>query len=595
MKTDTLPKWDLNKFFPGLASPVFEDALGAWGTAIDHAELWMAGQALDIPASSADQVKLLEAMISTYNALSDEGELLSAYVYAHVSTDSTDDLAARKESDLNVQLSRFRKWVKQMNRWIGAMNSEGIQAESQIARDHAFAIQRAETEARHQLSAGEESLISDLELTGSVAWSRLRSSLTSQLEVSVDHGKGEEILPMSAVRALAYDPDREIRRLAYHAELAAWPQVEVAVAEAMNGVKGEIGLLARRRGWGSPLNEAIFDANIDEQTLSAMLESARAAFPHFRRYLKAKARHMGAEHLPWFDLFAPIGKEAKSWSYEEAIEFVAEQFGTYSPKMREFALRSHRENWTDAEPRSGKIDGAFCMLVQGDESRILMNFKPSFGSVSTLAHELGHGYHNLCLKSRTALQRVTPNTLAETASIFCETIIRQAAQSQGSPQERLAVLEASLQGSTQVVVDITSRFDFESAVFKARDTGTLRAKEYCDLMTAAQLGTYGDGLDAAMLHPYMWAAKPHYYGKSFYNFPYMFGLLFALGLYAIYQQEPEPFRAKYDDLLSSTGKADAATLASTFGIDVRRSAFWEGSLSTIKKDVDDFEAIINAQ
>jgi oligoendopeptidase F len=223
-----------------------------------------------------------------------------------------------------------------------------------------------------------------------------------------------------------------------------------------------------------------------------------------------------------------------------------------------------------------------------------MNFKPSFGSVSTLAHELGHAYHNLCLADRTQLQRSTPMTLAETASIFCETIIRQAVlQGEATEEEQLAVLEASLQGSTQVVVDITSRFRFEQAVFDQRAKRELSPREFCELMLDSQRATYGDGLDPEVLHPYMWIVKGHYYGRSYYNFPYMFGLLFGLGLYAVYEQDPDSFRSQYDDLLASTGLADAATLASRFGIDTRSSAFWEGSLRQIEADVVRFERLVS--
>jgi oligoendopeptidase F len=260
--------------------------------------------------------------------------------------------------------------------------------------------------------------------------------------------------------------------------------------------------------------------------------------------------------------------------------------------MGRFADRTFDECWTDFEPRPGKRDGAFCMGVRRDESRVLMNFKPSFGSVSTLAHELGHAYHNLCLAERTALQRYTPMTLAETASIFCETIVKQAALQEGTEEEQLPILEATLQGSCQVVVDITSRFLFEQHVFENRAARELSAKELCDAMVDAQRQTYGDGLDPQFLHPYMWAVKPHYYGgRSYYNFPYMFGLLFGLGLYAIYQEDPEGFKGRYDDLLSSTGLADAATLAQRFGIDIRTPEFWRGSLDQVRMDIDRFEAI----
>jgi oligoendopeptidase F len=231
------------------------------------------------------------------------------------------------------------------------------------------------------------------------------------------------------------------------------------------------------------------------------------------------------------------------------------------------------------------------MRLRRDESRILVNYKPAFGAVSTLAHELGHAYHNRCLAERTYLQRQTPMTLAETASIFCETIIRQAALQQADPQERLAILEASLQGMTQVVVDITSRYLFEKRLFEQRQERELSVRELCELMRNAQLETYGEGLDPNALHPYMWAAKPHYYGSAFYNYPYMFGLLFGLGLYALYQHDPQGFRARYDELLSRTGMADAVELAREFGFDIRTPTFWRSSFDVIRADIDQFEQL----
>jgi oligoendopeptidase F len=298
--------------------------------------------------------------------------------------------------------------------------------------------------------------------------------------------------------------------------------------------------------------------------------------------------------LAWYDMFAPVGTSTKVWPYEEATTFIVEQFGTYSERMSEFAARAFQEQWIDAEPRPGKRDGAFCSPLRKDESRVFTNYKPAFGGVSTLAHELGHAYHNLNLASRTMLQRSTPMTLAETASIFCETIIRQAALANADTQEQIAILEASLQGSCQIVVDITSRFLFEQRVFETRRQRELAVDELNALMLEAQRETYGDGLDQDLLHPYMWAMKPHYYstGLSFYNYPYMFGLLFGLGLYARYQQDPEAFKASYDELLASTGLADAATLAERFNIDIRTTDFWRDSLSLVRADIDRFEQLI---
>jgi pepF/M3 family oligoendopeptidase len=399
-------------------------------------------------------------------------------------------------------------------------------------------------------------------------------------------------LPMSVVRNLAFDPDRATRRRAHEAELAAWQAVSVPLAAALNGIKGQVTTLARRRGWASPLEETLFQNNIDQQTLDAMMTAAREAFPDFRRYLKAKARLLGVERLAWYDLFAPLGGDTQTWEYDRARTFIVEQFGTYSPRLSEFAARAFAENWVDAEPRPGKRDGAFCMLLRGDESRVFANYKPAYGGMRTLAHELGHAYHNLNLADRTMLGRATPMTMAETASIFCETVIQQAALGQTSPAQQVAILEASLVSACQQVVDISSRFLFEQRVFDQRQTRDLTIDELSAMMLEAQRETYGDGLDESTLHPFMWAVKQHYYsaGLSFYNYPYMFGLLFGLGLYARYQESPAGFHAGYDDLLASTGLADAATLAARFGIDIRTPDFWRSSLDIIRRDIDRFVA-----
>jgi oligoendopeptidase F len=287
-----------------------------------------------------------------------------------------------------------------------------------------------------------------------------------------------------------------------------------------------------------------------------------------------------------------MGQESRTYAWPDAEAFIHTQFGRYSERMAAFAEHSFREGWIDAEPRPGKEGGAFCTSVRPGESRVLMNYDFSFNSVSTLAHELGHAYHNLNLAERTPLQCDTPSTLAETASIFCETLSLEAALAEAAGAERLALLEASLQRDLLVVVDIHSRFLFEKAVFERRAHRELTPRELDELMLSAQRETYGDGLDRDLLHSKMWAVKGHYYGPTFYNYPYTFGLLFGLGLYSHYTKDPERFRVGYDALLSSTGLADAATLAARFGIDIHGLSFWRSSLDVIRARVAEFESLV---
>lgn len=593
--TNTLPHWDMTVVYPGLESKEFQAGFQSVVASIEQlGKLFdQHGIAKRDPAPLDDAtVQAFEAVANALNAAYEDVRTTMAYVSSFVSTDSRNDLAQAKQSELQQHFVRLTMLGTRLTAWIGSLDVDSLIQRSAVARDHAFVLRKAKIKAAHQMSPAEEALAAELRLTGSTAWMKLHGNFTSQLLVKVHlNGAGQE-LPMSMVRNLAYDANRETRRRAYEAEIAAWKGAAVPIAAAMNSIKGATNLLRKKRKWDSPLDETLFDNNIDWQTLDAIMTAAREAFPDFRRYLCAKARALKLDALAWYDLFAPLGDGGRAWSYDEGAQFVVEQFGTFSSKLRGMAERAFRENWIDAEPRVGKRDGAFCMSLRKDESRVLTNFKPAFAAVSTVAHELGHAYHNVNLAPRTMLQRDTPMTLAETASIFCQTVVNQAALKQADAKEQINILEESLQNSCQIVVDISSRFLFEQRLFDQRQKRELSVDEFNNLMLEAQRETYGDGLDPNVLHPYMWAMKPHYYSSTFYNYPYMFGLLFGLGLYARYQNDPEKFKAGYDDLLSSTGLGDAAELAARFGIDTRAPDFWRASLDVIRGEIKQFEALV---
>jgi oligoendopeptidase F len=589
-----LPQWNTTAFYPGLDSSAFNADFEGIKSDVAQLEALFEQHRIDKLEFAPDgqtATQTLEPVLQAFNALQKRTRLVGGFISCFVSTDSRNDVAQAKQSELQLVGVRVSKLAKRLTAWVGSLDVDGLLQFSEMAKDHEFALRKMHQSAKHQMSPLEEDLASSLNLSGSSAWGKLQSNISSILEVEV---QGKRI-PMTAARALATSADATTRKAAHDAEIAGWKSVEVPIAAALNGIKGEVNTLNSRRGYKDALEPSLEQANIDRATLEAMHEACVESFPDFRRYLRAKAKLVGDTNgLAWWNMLAPVGQSSRSWDWAEGTEFIAQQFGSYSPKLEAFARRSFAENWIDAEPRVGKRGGAFCMGVRDDESRILMNFEPSLDSLSTLAHELGHGYHNLCLKDRTPFQKSTPMTLAETASIFCETIVSNAALKTASDAEKLYILDTELTGQNQVVVDIHSRFLFESRVFKKREARELSVQEFKDLMLQAQRETYGDGLDETTLHPYMWAVKGHYYsgGLSFYNYPYTFGLLFALGLYAQYQADPEPFKARYDDLLSSTGLFDAATLAARFGINTRDAAFWRSSLDQIRGRIDEFCALV---
>ena len=596
--TETLPRWDVSTFFPSLESR--ELSVGHEEVVADLARLVALYDRHDVRGGeahppSADDVAAFDEIVGATNDLLERVRLIGAYLFTFISTDAANDTAAGLRSRLQAELTDLTRLTNRFSAWVARLGPEALIAASEEAAAHAHPLRRAAEAAEHQMTEDEEGLAADLRLTGSTAWARLHGEMTSRLTATIRHPDGgEETLPMSVVRGLAHDPDPARRKAAYDAELAGWETVTVPLAAALNGAKGETIVLNQRRGWADALEPALFTNGVDRATLDAMHEAVTASLGDFHRYLRAKARHLGHDGpLPWWDLFAPVGDAADAQvTWTDAVSQVTDAFGGYSAGLAALVQRATTDQWIDAEPRTGKEGGAFCMPMRGAESRVMLNFDGSANSVQTLAHELGHAYHNTNLAERTPMQRQTPMALAETASIFCETIMVEAGLALTPPERRLGLLDTDLQGACQVVVDIHSRFLFESALCERRQQQALSVTELNELMVDAQRRAYGTGVDHDTLHPFMWAVKGHYF-TPFYNWPYTFGLLFGIGLYARYQEDPDRFRAGYDDLLSATGLDDAASLAGRFGIDVRATQFWSSSLDVLRARIDAFEALVD--
>ncbi|PZA06703.1 MULTISPECIES: M3 family oligoendopeptidase [unclassified Meiothermus] len=577
-----LPQWDLTPLFSGLDAKDFQAAWDDVRQRIRDLEALMGRHEVGKRAARPSDKAAFREIIDALNGIYEAQTPLGAYLYALVSTEATNEAAQAKLSEyegLMLQLQRLRpRWVV----WLAALEPEMVEA-----GEYSILIEEAKVEAQHMMSEAEEVLAAELSLSGGAAWAKLHGNLTSLITASVN---GEE-LPMSSVRLLAMNPDPAVRKAAYEAELAAWKANEVALAAALNGWKGEQSTLNRKRGWADDLEPTLQQNRITRGALSAMQAAMVESFPIWRRYFRAKAKALGKERLDWWDLFAPVGVAGgRRWSWEEGRRFIVEHLSAFSQADADLAERAYAERWIDALPRKGKVGGAYCMPIGKGQSRILTNYEESFGGVSTMAHELGHAYHNLCLSTRPALLRQTPMTLAETASIMNETIITEAALSSVSEAEQLPILEGNLQDTAQVIVDIHSRFLFERSVFEKRKERELSPSEFKQLMLEAQQATYGDAL--ASYHPYMWAVKGHYYGSDFYNYPYAFGLLFGLALFNKYRLEGPDFVAQYDDLLASVGTYSAQQLAARFGFDLEDPGFWAGGLEVLAARIARFEKLV---
>lgn len=600
--TESIPKWDLSNIYLGLDdSKLFADMAkvsddtSALSALFENELLPLSGQQ---PKPEVLSEKL-SRMVDLINEIQTLQSTIGSYLYAITSTDSFNKTAEQLGSKFQISLLPLRNVIVRMGIWLGKM-SDQLPAALAIpgsAHEHAFGILEEAHQSQYLMSEAEEELANELSLSGGTAFGDLQGTLTSQKEVEFELDGKLEKLPLPALINLRSHPDAEVRERAYKVEQATFEDMKEVLAACLNGVKGEVNTLDRKRGREDSLHSSIDAARIDRQTLDAMMGAIEDSLPMFRDYHQAKAKHLGMEKLPWWSLFAPVGSVDKSYSFEEAREIVLSNFATFSPELAEFARNAFDKNWIDALQRPGKRGGAYCMEINGvKESRIMSNFDGSFDQVMTLAHELGHGFHNYCAfqANKTPLQSRTPMTLAETASIMCETIVLNALIAQTEdPQAELAILETSISSDAQTIVDIYSRFLFEREIFERRKLATLSADEISEIMLQAQRDSYGDGIDPEVMNKFAWTWKPHYYATdlSFYNYPYAFGNLFAKGLYAIFKEKGEAFVPDYKALLASTGEDTAAELAARFGIDIRSKEFWAKSLATIAPQIERYKQL----
>jgi pepF/M3 family oligoendopeptidase len=404
-------------------------------------------------------------------------------------------------------------------------------------------------------------------------------------------GKVEE-LPLPVIRNMYHDDNPDIRKKAYKAEIDAYSDIEQSAAACLNSIKGEIINISELKGYKSVLHKTLQQSRLKKKTLDLMFDTVGDYLPEFEKFFQKKAKILGYKKgLPFYDLFASIKGFDKKFDYDEAKNFIIDNFKDFSQDLADFAQYAFENNWIDAKPREGKRGGAFCSNIHAiGESRILANFNGEFSNVKTLAHELGHGYHGHILKEESILNSSYPMPLAETASIFCETIVMEAILNKSKKQEKKALLEKQLTNYGQIIVDIYSRYLFEDEVINRRKEEILSAEELKNIMIKAQKKAYGQGLDHKNLHPYMWLNKPHYYipDLHYYNFPYTFGLLFAKGVYAVYKQKGDDFIPEYKKLLKATGKMEIEKVAGLVGIDINKKEFWKNSLELIKNEINEF-------
>ena len=582
-------EWSLDVLYKGYDDPKFAE---------DSAKLDEAIARTNRFADEIDSMPPREALLE-YIKQGEEDELLISRLFSfaslRTSANTKDVESASVSGRLMGKLSSTAKARTKIQKYISSIeNLDEIIESNPILKEYEYMLRNMRDAQKHMLSDECEEIAAIYNISGGSAWSDMHSYLTSS--VTVDY-RGEKI-NLSSVRNLAYSTDPAVRKDAYEAELACYEKIKDSVAFALNCIKLQVITSSRLRGFKSPLDQVLFNSHMTRETLDALLGSMQEYMNIFHRYLKIKAEALGHKNgLPWYDLFAPMGSCDRTFTVEEAKDYLLNIFRGFDNDLANMVERAFDEKWIDFYPREGKVGGAFCAGLAGlKQSRILTNFDGALTDVVTLAHELGHAFHNLNLEPHRPMNNDYSMPVAETASTFNENVVMNAAiNSAQSDDEKLFLIESQLQDVTQIICDIYSRYLFETSVFENRENVFMPADKLCELMLDAQRKAYGDGLDHDVLHPFMWLCKGHYYssGRSFYNFPYAFGGLFARGLYAKYVEQGQDFVPVYRKLLYTTPIATVEGAAQVAGIDLTDKEFWTNSLLSYKKNVDEFERLVN--
>ena len=576
-------RWDLSALYDSLDDPRIEEDFERLAALVEESRSLLDGR-----GEAAERVR---AGIKLAEKVSDTLRYLASYLSLVSSADTSISRTTALLNRVRGIMAAFAVFDVKFKRLVADLDIDRLLEQEGLSQ-YGFFLAESKKEAGYLLDAELEELIARLDIYGVDAWRNLFRDLTSSAKTEWE-GKTKTL---TELRNLAYDPDPLVRKEAYQAELALYPRIEKPLAAALGAIKGQVVHLSRRRGHASPLDEALFKSKMSRQTLDAMIGAMIERKEVFGRYFKAKASYLGQQSLHWADLFAPLGELPGGYTIEDSRELLVSSFEKLHPPIAQLIDKAYRHQWIDFFPRENKVGGAFCNnLPVIRQSRVLTNFEGSFSAVSTLAHELGHAYHGSRIEDHAPLNRSYSMPVAETASIFNEThFLLQALKASRDPQIRLGLLDGFLMNSSQVICDILSRFLFEQQVFERVETEALKSEDLQSIMHQAQLEAYGDSLDQASLHPYMWACKPHYYSASlsFYNYPYAFGALFASALYQKAEAQGPSFMAQYDQMLTATTVSTVEEVGRFVGLDLTRKEIWLEGMASFEPFVNAFEELV---
>lgn len=585
--------WDLDVLFPGGSDSA------KLRSHIDTAEAELkrfeaTARKFEVPSTATDAeriVALLDDVKSIMQRLSQSG----AFIGCLMAQNTEDKKAAILQSESAALSARFQSALQKIQKSLAQTDSDiwSQLLDTKDLQEFSFVLNEWREEANMLLSEQEENLITALSMDGYHGWSQLYDMLVGDIKINMTIDGAEKTMSVGQANNISSHQNPDVRKEAYDKLENAWTEKEDFFAKALNSLAGFRLEIYKKRGW-SVLQEPLHLNRMKQETLDAMWGAIANHKQPFVEYLNRKAELLGKDGLDWYDVDAPVTASTHQFTYQEGADFILEHFGKFGPELQKFSLKAFEQGWIEAEDRPNKRPGGFCTgLPMTEESRIFMTYSGSMSNVATLAHELGHAFHTHALRPVHALNRSYAMNVAETASTFAEMIVADAAvKNAQTKDEKIALLEDKVQRSVAFFMNIHSRFLFETRFYDERKKGVVPASRLNQLMQEAQEEGFAGGLKST--HPHFWASKLHFYITyvPFYNFPYTFGYLFSLSIYAKALEEGADFEAKYMALLRDTAIMSAEDLAlKHLGEDITQQAFWEKGIALCVKDAEEFNAL----
>lgn len=590
--------WDLESVFSGGSnSPELKEKIEALQTDIDRFGELVKKWTPEKGAVHADKLATI------FNLSDDISNGLSqgfTFSMAHLSAKQDDQHAPIHINKLSLLATQFSNYSTELTKKIETINNDDWQAllADEPFQSIAFRLNEERDQAKELLSLDLESAINQLSVDGFNGWSDMYDDLVASVTVKIERdGELKEYSAAQADNLLTAAETPEERTKVLEAWETAWQEKAPLFQTVLNHLSGFRLNNYELHGKDSYMEKPLKINRMKEETLDVMWETIDKNKDRIVNFLNKKAELMGLDQLGWADVEASLpveGADLSEYTYDEAADFIVKNFRQVSPQMANLAQRAFDEAWIEAEDRPNKRPGGYCAdLPESGQSRIYMTFSGSADNVSTLAHELGHAFHSHVLRDEPRLNQEYAMNVAETASTFAELVVTDATiQAANSDAEKLTLLDQKNSRAAVMFMNIHARYIFERNFYDQRQKGLVTTDQLNDLMKAAQQEAFQDALSS--YHPTFWASKGHFYGTDvpFYNFPYTFGFLFSLGIYAQAESDPDSFEERYINLLKDTASMSTEDLAAKhLDVDLTQPEFWQSAIDLVLKDLDEFDQL----